>query len=140
VLLAVTNRPIWSDTPLLGMLFVASAASTSAALMILLAHRSGWSMPGIVDLHRFDDVVLVVEFVVLIAVIVSLGRVAIAWLNAWGALLLIGVVILGMAAPLALSWRARRGRPLNLVTSSVLVLLGGFLLRLVVIFSSETIS
>jgi protein NrfD len=140
VLLAVTNRPIWSDTPLLGMLFVASAASTSAALMILLAHRSGWSMPGIVDLHRFDDVVLVVEFVVLIAVIVSLGRVAIAWLNAWGALLLIGVVILGMAAPLALSWRARRGGPLNLVTSSVLVLLGGFLLRLVVIFSSETIS
>jgi protein NrfD len=140
VLLAVTNRPIWSDTPLLGMLFVASAASTSAALMILLAHRSGWSMPGIVDLHRFDDVVLVVEFVVLIAVIGSLGRVAIAWLNVWGALLLIGVVILGMAAPLALSWRARRGRPLNLVTSSVLVLLGGFLLRLVVIFSSETIS
>ena len=33
VLLGVTNRPIWSDTPLLGMLFVVSAASTSAALM-----------------------------------------------------------------------------------------------------------
>src|SRR5437867_10269682 len=29
VLLAVTNRPIWSDTPLLGMLFVVSAASIS---------------------------------------------------------------------------------------------------------------
>ena len=36
VLLAVTNRPIWSDTPLLGLLFVVSAASISAALMILL--------------------------------------------------------------------------------------------------------
>src|SRR5262245_45672379 len=36
VLLAVTNRPIWSDTPLLGMLFVVSAGSISAALMILL--------------------------------------------------------------------------------------------------------
>jgi hypothetical protein len=34
VVLAVTNRPIWSDTPLLGMLFVVSAASISAALMI----------------------------------------------------------------------------------------------------------
>ncbi len=36
---AVTNRPIWSDTPLLGMLFVVSAASISAALMILLAQE-----------------------------------------------------------------------------------------------------
>jgi formate-dependent nitrite reductase membrane component NrfD len=47
ILLAVTNRPIWSDTPLLGMLFVVSAASTSAALLILLAHRWGWTMPGV---------------------------------------------------------------------------------------------
>src|SRR5262249_14908155 len=41
VLLAVTNRPIWADTPLLGMLFMFSAASTSSALIILLSHRSG---------------------------------------------------------------------------------------------------
>ena len=54
VLLAVTNRPIWSDTPLLGMLFVVSAASTSAALMILLAQRAGWTMPGLAALHRMD--------------------------------------------------------------------------------------
>ena len=47
VLLAVTNRPIWSDTPLLGMLCIVSAASISAALMILLARRSRWTMPGL---------------------------------------------------------------------------------------------
>ena len=139
VLLAVTNRPIWSDTPLLGMLFVVSAASTSAALMILLAHRSGWSMPGLADLHRLDDWVIGLELVVLVAVIVSLGQVATAWLNAWGLVLLVGVVLLGMVAPLALSWRARRGGELSLVTSSVLVLLGGLLLRVVIIFSSEAI-
>src|SRR4029077_9919774 len=45
VLLAVTNRPIWSDTPLLGLLFIVSAASTSSALMILLAYRSGRTTP-----------------------------------------------------------------------------------------------
>ena len=39
VLLAVTNRPIWSDTPLLGLLFLVSGASTSAALLILLGAR-----------------------------------------------------------------------------------------------------
>ena len=35
VLLSVTNRPIWSDSPWLGALFVASGASTGAAALIL---------------------------------------------------------------------------------------------------------
>src|SRR5271170_2301866 len=104
VLLAVTNRPIWSDTPLLGMLFVVSAASTSAALMTLLAHRSALTLPGLADLHRMETWVVALELLVFTAVIVSLGRVLSAWLNGWGLLLLI-VVALGMVAPLFLSWR-----------------------------------
>ncbi len=139
ILLAVTNRPIWSDTPLLGMLFVASAASTSAALMILLAHRAGWRLPGVVDLHRFDDWVIVLELVVLIAVMVSLGPVLRAWLNAWGVLLVFGVIILGMIAPLVLSFRARRSGIASTTTSAILVLIGGFLLRVVVVLSSESV-
>src|SRR5438874_13134601 len=35
VLLAVTNRPIWSDTTLLGAVFLVSSASTSIALLLL---------------------------------------------------------------------------------------------------------
>jgi len=138
VLLAVTNRPIWSDTPLLGMLFVASAASTSAASIMLLAHRSGLTTPALDDLHRMDDWVTILELLFLIAVVISLGPVAKAWLSAWGVLLLLAVVV-GMIAPLVLSWRARQLRHWNVVTSAVLVLLGGFLLRVVIIFSSEAI-
>ena len=138
VLLAVTNRPIWSDTPLISMLFVVSAASTSAALMMVLAHRSGWITPGLADLHRMDAWVIALELLVLIAVIVSLGPVLRAWLNVWGLLLLIAAV-LGMIAPLVLLWRARQFRQLNLATAPVLVLIGGFLLRVVIIFSSEAI-
>ena len=93
VLLAVTNRPIWSDTPLLGMLFVVSGASISAALMILVAHRSGWTMPGVAALHRIDAWVIALELIVLIAVMVSLGPVFRAWLNAWGLLLFFGVIV-----------------------------------------------
>ncbi len=93
VLLAVTNRPIWSDTPLLGMLFVVSAASVSASLMILLAHRSGSAMPGILALHRMDVWVLALEFLVLIAVMISLGPVFRAWLSAWGLVLFLGVIV-----------------------------------------------
>jgi protein NrfD len=139
ILLSVTNRPIWSDTPLLGMLFIASAASTSAALLILLAERAGWRPPGLVDLHRFDDWVIVLELIVLIAVMVSLGPVLGAWLNAWGALLVVGVIIVGMLAPLMLSFRARRLAVASMTMSAILVLIGGFLLRVVIVLSSESI-
>jgi len=137
VLLAVTNRPIWSDTPLLGMLFVVSAASISAALMILLARRSKWTMPGIAALHRMDAWVVSLELIVLIAVMISLGPVFRAWLNAWGLLLFFGVIVAGMLVPLALYWRRQWLGELNLTTAAVLVLVGGFLLRLVIVFSAQ---
>jgi protein NrfD len=132
VLLAVTNRPIWSDTPLLGMLFVVSAASISASLMLLLAGRSGRQMPGVRALHRMDAWVVALEFIVLIALMISLGPVFRAWLNAWGVLLLVGVILIGMLAPLALYWRN-----LNATAAAVLVLIGGFILRLVIVFSAQ---
>jgi protein NrfD len=137
VLLAVTNRPIWSDTPLLGMLFVVSAASISAALMILLSERSRWTMPGLAALHRFDAWVIALELIVLIAVMISLGPVFRAWLNAWGILLFLGVIVMGMLIPLALYWRGRWLGELNVATAAVLVLVGGFILRLVIVFSAE---
>jgi protein NrfD len=120
---------------------IVSAASTSAALMMLLAHRYGWRMPGIVSLERMDGIVLVLELLVLIALVVSLGSAARAWLNLWGLFLLLGVVIAGLLVPIAMSWRQRRAGYAGggIVTLAALVLLGGFLLRLIVIFSSEAI-
>ncbi len=137
VLLAVTNRPIWSDTPLLGMLFVVSAASISAALMILLAQRSRWTMPGLVALHRIDTWVVALEFLVLIGVMISLGPVFRAWLNAWGLLLFFGVIVVGMLIPLALYWRREWLGDRNVTTAATLVLVGGFILRLVIVFSAQ---
>src|SRR5437016_1092374 len=67
VLLAVTNRPIWSDTPLLGLNFLASATSTSAALLILLAPRRWWTLPGLHALKRFDSIVLALELLAIVA-------------------------------------------------------------------------
>ena len=138
VLLAVTNRPIWSDTPLLGMLFIVSAASISAALMILLAHGSRRTTPGVAVMHRLDSWVVALEFIVLIAFLISLGSVFRAWLSAWGLLLLV-VILLGMILPLALYWRKEWLGDRNLTTSAALVLLGGFLLRLVIVFSAQGI-
>lgn len=138
VLLAVTNRPIWSDTPLLGALFLVSAASSSAALMLLLAHRAGWRTPALAGLHRMDTWLILLELVVLVATLVSLGPVLRAFLNAWGVLLVVGVILVGMLLPLALSSRpALLPRPVT--TAMVLVLVGGFLLRVVFVFSAESV-
>jgi protein NrfD len=70
---------------------------------------------------------------------VPLGPVLGAWLNAWGALLVVGVIIVGMLAPLMLSFRARRLAVASMTTSAILVLIGGFLLRVVIVLSSESI-
>lgn len=138
VLLTVSNRPIWSDTNLLGMLFVVSAASTSAALIMLFAHRFRLTVPALADLRRMDDWMIALELVVVIALVASLGPVARAWLNVWGVLLAI-VVVLGNIVPLVLARRARQLRELNVATAAVLVLIGGLLLRIVIVYSAQAV-
>jgi formate-dependent nitrite reductase membrane component NrfD len=138
VLLAVTTRPIWSDTPLLGLNFVLSAASTSAALLILLAYRH-YRTPGLAALERFDRMVLILEPIALIALIVSLGSVARVWLSVWGVALLIGVVVVGILLPLVLLWRATDPTMHSTATAALLVLIGGFVFRAVIVLSSSTI-
>ena len=106
--------------------------------MILLAQRAGWTMPGLAALHRMDIYVLGLELIVLIAVVVSLGPVLRAWLNLWG-LLLGAIIVLGMLFPLALNWRKNWLGDFNITATAALALIGGFLLRIVIVFSSEGI-
>jgi protein NrfD len=136
VLLAVSNQPIWSDTPLLGMLFVVSAATTSTALMTLLAHRSGLAMPSLANLHHMEGWMIALELLVLIVLVVSLGPVARAWMNGWG-VLLAAVIIIGNIVPLFLTWRPRQRRRRHVAAAAVLALVGGFLLRFTVVFSAQ---
>jgi formate-dependent nitrite reductase membrane component NrfD len=140
VLLSVTNRPIWADTQLLGLVFLISAASTSAALILLLARRGPLTLvrPGLHALERFDATALVLELIALVALVVSLGSLARGWLNAWGVLLVVGVVVVGILIPLTLHLRpGRLRRGLATSLAAVLVLVGGFVLRVVVVLSSE---
>src|SRR5881409_3244835 len=136
ILLSVTNRPIWADSPWLGALFLASGASTGAATLILLAPGRGATERSLAWLSSFDTQALVVELLILVAFIVSLGSVNRVWLSSWGwgLVLLVGVVGLGILAPLRL--HARR-QPV--ADAARLVLLGGFLLRLATMFASEGI-
>jgi protein NrfD len=140
VLLAVTNRPIWADSTLLGLLFLVSGASTGAAALILLAVWRRVAHPASIDwLSWFDRRVLVLELLVLIVFLVSLGSVARVFLSWWGVALLIGVVGIGILVPLLLERSHRVHTPRTLIRSASLVLLGGFLLRVVVLLSSGEI-
>jgi protein NrfD len=138
VLLAVTNRPVWADSHLLGLLFLVSGASTGAAALILLALRRRADIGTVGWLVWFDRNALILELLVLIAFLISLGSVARVYLSWWGALLLIGVVGIGILWPL-FKERGEVHGPRQLIQSASLVLFGGFLLRMVVLFSSEQI-
>jgi len=134
ILLTATNRPIWADGPWLGALFLASGVSTGAAALILLAARRGATEQSLARLSAFDTKALVVELLLLVLFVVSLGAVNKVWLGFWGLVLLVGVVGFGILAPLRMHAQRR-----SLAGAARLVLLGGFLLRLVTIFASEGI-
>jgi formate-dependent nitrite reductase membrane component NrfD len=137
VLLSVTNRPIWADTPLLGLVLLISGASTSAALLMLLVGSGPGTEETATALARLDRWMLLVELVALVGLVASLGVVARAWLNAWGGLLVVGVVGAGIVVPLVLHGRGRGRAMPHGALAALLVILGGFLLRVVVILSAE---
>jgi formate-dependent nitrite reductase membrane component NrfD len=133
-------RPLW-NTPLVAILFVLSALSSAAALLIVIAPRG--------DDHLLSrlDVVLIVAEVLVLAALVFYGLVSLtsardaveilaadfAW-SFWG-----GVVMLGLLAPLALDvvllWRRSAER--IALAAAWLVLIGGFLLRYVIVYAGQ---
>ena len=70
-------------------------------------------------------------------VMISLGPVFRAWLNGWGLLLFFGVIVLGMLIPLSLYWHREWLGDRNATTAAALVLMGGFIRRMVIVFSAE---
>jgi formate-dependent nitrite reductase membrane component NrfD len=143
ILLSVTNRPIWADSPWLGALFVASGVSTGAATLILWAPGRGATERSVGWLSSFDTRTLVVELLVLVLFLASLGALNRVWVSVWGLVLLVGVVGLGILLPLGLHVKpasfgpSLAARPI--VNAAKFVLLGGFLLRLATILASEGI-
>ncbi|HET8712152.1 MAG TPA: NrfD/PsrC family molybdoenzyme membrane anchor subunit [Gemmatimonadales bacterium] len=142
ILLTVTNRPIWADSPWLGALFLASAASTAAAALILLAPRRGASASSLAWLRAFDMRALVVELIILVVFVAWVWPIRQVWLGIWGLVLLVGVVGAGIMWPLQLHARGKVGvAPAGAWRNpAVMVLLGGLLLRVVILMASSGIT
>lgn len=144
VLLSVTARPFWAATdPLLGSLFIASGASSGAAVIALvLALRrmaSGESFEQLVD---FDRIAMFLELFLIVGVVVIAGQFAAPIVSGAYALMFWGgAVLLGVLIPLGLNWyagRARASASTLILLAAILVLIGSALLRISVVQAGNT--
>ncbi len=138
VLLATTHLPVWSTNPLLGAVFLASAASTgmaAIALGLVLTHH----IPDepMERLRQTDSFAVVVEILLLAAFVVLLGASAPIILSGLSGILLVGGTLLfGLIIPLILELRARDSQRMLLIAAT-LILVGGFLMRIVIVLGGQ---
>jgi formate-dependent nitrite reductase membrane component NrfD len=136
VLLSATALAPWNGGRLMGALFLASGASTGmAAISLLLFLTGAGAGEGWRRVKRADRFALMFELIVLALFLIVLGSAAqplvvghLATLF-WGGLVLVGLVI-----PLVLEL-ALHGVRVAAAISPVLVLVGGFVLRYVMVMS-----
>ena len=135
VLLAVSNQPVWSDTWTLGGLFLASALSGAAACMLLATRSRREAAATDRKLIEADRYFILLELVLLVLFLATLGGVVSRVLSG-GWILLWLVVLAGTLVPLILHSRPAMMRQAA-VLAPVLVLLGVLALRAVIIFSAQ---
>jgi formate-dependent nitrite reductase membrane component NrfD len=136
VLLSATALPFWSDARLMGALFLASGASTGMAAVSLLLFLTGEAGgEGFRKVKRADRYAMIFELLMLAAFLGLLGTAAAPIVTGhfaplfWG-----GLVAAGLLLPLVLDMVGARMKALSAL-AAVLVLVGGFLLRYVIVMS-----
>jgi protein NrfD len=141
-LLTASNQPFWSDSPLIGGLFLASAASTGiATLLLVLSLRRGVPSDSVENLERTDRWAMLLELVLLIAFVASLGSLAPAFVGSiYGILLIVVTLALGVIVPLVLSWRTHPFGARSTVIAAVQVLIGGLVLRYAIVMAGQQVS
>jgi formate-dependent nitrite reductase membrane component NrfD len=130
-LLTATNQPVWSDSVLIAPLFLTSAGSTGLAAMLLIARWRGiGSLETLERLAKADLWVLGLELVLFLAFLVSLSGLLVPALRTWhGEVLIVGTLVVGLLAPLAVHVVVGVSRRRAALALSALVLVGGLLLR-----------
>jgi len=136
VLLAVSNQPIWSDTWTLGGLFLASAMSGAASVILLVSR--GRREAAVTDgkLIEADRYFIILELLLIVLFLITLGGLVSKVLGG-GWIILWLVVLIGTLVPLAIHWRPALMRHLPPVVAPILVLVGVLALRAVIIFSAQ---
>ena len=151
VLLGATARPLFVSAHWLGALFLAVGASTGgAAIALILSLLGGQARDALSRLMKVTAFALLLQLLSLILFIVSTSGAGSASVSKALALLLsgpysltfwVGAVLIGLVAPLALQFGGvmRRGAPGMVALVSVLVLIGGFLVKYVIIAAGQVV-
>jgi formate-dependent nitrite reductase membrane component NrfD len=136
VLLNVGNEPVWGNSPWVSALFLFSGMSTGIAAMLLVALRP--ALNTVEKLSEADNYMMLFELITLVVFLATLGAVGTRFIFASPALVLFAIVIVvGVLAPLAIHWRPRFGGATRV--ASLLVLIGGFVLRWAVLAAPQGI-
>ncbi len=136
VLLTATSQPFWSDSPLLGALFLSSAASTGIAVILLSCRKT---CASIERLEIADSWANGLELLLIAGFLISLGTLAVPFISSsYGLLLLIGVALIGLVAPLALRFAPQLLGKYTTPVAAVLVLVGGFVLRYSIVMAGQS--
>ena len=148
VLLSVSNQPIWSDTWMLGGLFLASGLSGSAGLIALMTRYRPKAAFSLGRLHEADGYFSILELVLLVAFFITIiaagtAGLTIQFLPLWL------LALVGIGSSLVVARGHMRIRPAaggaavvarartDTLVVSLLVLLGVLALRAAVIFSAQ---
>jgi protein NrfD len=142
VLLGATARPLFINARWLGALFLAVGVSTGAAAIALVLSIIGRHQTAVVRLARATAVALLVELICIAALVVlGTGSYSAGIRDAFGVLITgsYGVmfwatVILGLLLPLVLQM-ART----SMAVASLLVLIGGFMIKYVIIAAGQVV-
>lgn len=151
VLLGATARPLFISAHWLGALFLAVGASTGGAGIALILSLLGvQARESLSRLMRVTAFSLIIELVALILFIVSVSGTGSAGIGKALVLLLsgpysltfwLGAVLVGLVAPLALQFGGAINKPAPGMVAlvSVLVLVGGFLVKYVIIAAGQVV-
>jgi len=143
VLLGSTARPVWTDARFMGALFLASGASTGIAAIGLISYlRRAELGESWKKIKTADTIAMVFEVVLLVLFLATVGSAGRAiWAGPFAAPFWVGLVGIGLAVPLALSLglKPRAGQAgLMTAMASILILVGGFALRYVIVFVGQS--
>ncbi len=156
VLLAASNQPMWASTALLPPLFVISAISTGAALLVLISIITKMWKTHAETIRRMvqvDTIIIVVELAVLSLYLLWLFRSGVPGANESMSQLItgelavpfwLGVVLLAILIPFTLyiiNWGKSIGKRkivnASFIASSICVIFGGLILRTVIVIGGQ---
>ena len=148
VLLTETSRPFWSDTPFLGALFIASGISTAIAFIYFfygVVRQDEVGQRNKYKLKLVDNMAIIAEIVILVFMLIQLSNIGhLIYLRNYKWMFIVGVIIVGLIIPIIsnfvhiINYRIKNKRLGTDVVTPILILIGGFLLRYIVVMAGQS--